>query len=369
MNVLFLNSIEPRTYGGMEEWIRLVSAGLARKGHRIIVAGRENSEYLRRISKTSTEVDILPLHIAGDFNPLTIKRLRHHISTEGIDVLVVNFNKDVRLGGLAARWHGKARVVWSVGLDITKNRFIHKFLTPKLIDGVIAPSEALKRQITRYGYIDNRIVKVIPIGIPPASIDIPRNSAREALNQKYGFTDDCIISVTSGRFVNQKGHYYLIEAARKIVKRHPRVKFLFLGDGPLKQRLINQIDALHLKDNFVLAGMLDNLETELAGADLMIHPSVEEPFGIAILEGMRAGLPVVAANVGGIPEVVCENSTAALVEPRNHDKLAAAVIDLLDSPQQLEKLGRAGYERWKNNFQLEQMIDSVEKYLMGFTRC
>ncbi len=112
--------------------------------------------------------------------------------------------------------------------------------------------------------------------------------------------------------------------------------------------------------------MLDDVGSVMQGADIMIHPSVEEPFGIALLEGMRAGLPIVASRVGGIPEVVEDNRTARLVEPGDKRALATAVIDLLESPSAMTEYGRKGRERWDSKFRLEAMVDSIEKYLSSF---
>ncbi len=369
MNLLFLNSIEVQTFGGMEEWIRLVGSGLAARGHDVTVAGRPGSNYLDRISATAAEVKTQEQSISGDFNPVTIGKLKQYIARNNIEVVIVNFNKDIRLGGLAARLDGSCRVLWSVGLDITKDAMIHKLLTPRLVDGVIVPSLALKKQITRFGYLDPDIVRVIPIGIPETGGGYGSSEAHHKLCEKYHLAEDSVVAVTSGRFVDQKGHVYLVEAAPEVVKRQPNAVFLLLGDGPLEEQLCEKIKTLGVEKYFVFAGMLTDLTLELSGADLMIHPSIEEPFGIAILEGMRAGLAVVASEVGGIPEVVAAGETATLVSPRDPSALAAAAAELFTSAERRQQLGHAGRARWQERFRLEGMIDSIEQHLtQHFTR-
>ncbi|MFQ6007398.1 MAG: glycosyltransferase family 4 protein [Candidatus Zixiibacteriota bacterium] len=369
MNILFLDSIEKETYGGMEKWIRLTAEGLAKRGHNVTVAGRAHSEFLRRTVDTCKDIRILELSISGDFNPVTITKLRKFLSKENIDVMTVNFNKDLRLGGLAARLDGGARVIWSVGLDITKNSFVHRFLTPKLIDGVIVPSHSLKNQITKYGYINPETVEVIPLAKEERDFVPSKSSAAAQLKRKYNLPQNSMIVVTVGRFVEQKGHIYLIEAATEIVAAHPNVFFLLLGDGPLRKKLKARIAELSLDRHFMFAGMLDDVDGELAGADLMIHPSVEEPFGNALIEGMSAGLPIIASRVGGIPEVVIDGQTALLVEPRQPQQLAKATLQLLNSPSRREAFGLAGQERCRSEFDLKTMIDRIEKYLMKFIDC
>lgn len=364
MNILLLDSIEPQTYGGMEEWIRLVALGLSARGHNVTVAGRPDSEFLRRVD-SSGGVATLPLDISGDFNPATIARLKSYLSEHEIDLLTVNFNKDIRLGGIAARLDRRARVIWSVGLDITKDSLIHKLLTPRLVDSVIVPSTSLKNQITRRGYIDPDIVRVIPIGIPDKPLAMSREEAHTALRRKYNLPADSLIAVTSGRFVEQKGHRYLIDAAAEIVRQVPSTYFLLLGDGPLRETLQQHIAASGLTDHFIFAGMLRDFNLELAGSDLLIHPSIEEPFGIVLLEAMRASLPVVASDIGGIPEVVSAGETALLVPPRNPQALADSTLRVLRDPVLGASLGRAAHARFEHLFTADRMIDQVEQYFLS----
>ncbi len=360
MNIAFLNSIENEIYGGMEEWIRLAAVGLAARNHNVTLIGRKDSYFLSRAGEPHKELNKFPIDISGDFNPSTITTIKNYLTENKIDILTVNFNKDIRLGGLAARLQGRTKIIWSVGLNITKDAFIHKFLTPKLIDKVITPSQSLKDEITALGYIEKEITEVIPISIDDVYQNMNKQSARETLIERYNLPCDAIISVTSGRFVEQKAHEYLIDAAPEIVKEFPNIRFLFLGDGP-RQELLQQMIAKHnLSDNFIFCGMLDNIDTELLGADLMIHPSRVEPFGIAILEGMRASLPIVASRVGGIPEVVQDGYNATLVEACNHEAISKAVIALLKNKEQFKSFATNSRSRFKEHFQMHTMIDKIE---------
>jgi len=362
MNILFLNSIDEPTYGGMEEWIRLMASGLRNRGHRITVAGRKGSEFLRRVGFSDSRLELLPLRISGDFHPATIVALHDFLRERRIDAVIVNFNKDLRLGGLAARWSGETRVVWSVGLDMTRDSIIHRWLTPRLADAVIVPSESLKDQITRHGYIETDSVEVIPIGIPDTEVLAGNVDARSQVRSAYGLPDDTLLAVTSGRFVEQKGHGYLLEAIPEVLTNHPNLRFLWLGSGPLENTLRERTGYLGLSSQVVLAGMLDSVEMPLAGADLLVHPSVEEPFGIAVLEGMRAGLPIVASRVGGIPEVVDEHC-ACLVPPRDSRSLAEGIAALAGDTERRKRMGSHARDRFLSQFRVETMYDRVEHCL------
>ncbi|KAA3631415.1 MAG: glycosyltransferase family 1 protein [Calditrichaeota bacterium] len=359
MRVAFLNSIEKDIYGGMEEWIRLAALALASKGHEVTLIGRKDSYFLQRAGEPFENINTFPLNIGGDFNPATIKQIKKFLDENQIDVITVNFNKDVRLGGLAARFNGTTKVIWSVGLNITKDKMIHKLLTPKLVDHVIVPSQSLKNEITELGYISKEITTVIPICIE--DIELPEKAeSRKKVISMYNLPEDSILSVTSGRLVEQKGHDFLIEAAPDIVKEYPQLRFLFLGDGQREYMYHAMITERRLEKHFVFCGMLDDVETHLSAADIMIHPSRVEPFGIAILEGMRAGLPVIASHVGGIPEVVKDGFNAKLIEAENVKQLSETVNLLLKDRNSLGQMAQNSRERFESEFSLEKMSGKLE---------
>ena len=362
MNLLFFDSVDRNTFGGYENWILLAAEHFARKGGRVTVVGRAGSEYLRRAAAFSDQIETVGLSIGGDFKPATIMHVKKLLAQKQIDLMTVNFNKDVRLGGLAARWYGKTRVCWRIGLDITGNGWAHRFLSPRLVDGVIVPSHALKKQVMRHGYLSDEMVRVIHNGTKDKTFMRPDGAAAETLRRKYELNRDDLVAVVVGRFVDQKGHVYLVEAAPGIVAQVPNVRFLLLGNGPLEQKLKGRIAELKLEKHFVFAGMLDNIDAELAGADLMIHPAIEEPFSHAILEGMRAGLPIVASNVGGIPEALIDGETALLVPSRDPAGLLAAVARLLKDEPLRSRFSQATQKRWRAEFRVDAMMRKVEEY-------
>ncbi len=362
MNLLFLDSIEKETYGGMEEWIRLVASGLVGKGHRVRVVGRPSSRFLDRLERETEHVQLTPLEISGDFHPGTIASLKSLLAEDNTDIIVTNFNKDLRLGGLAAKLEGNVRVIWSVGLDITKDNWLHRILTPRLFDGVLVPSQSLKEQITRHGYIDKSLVEVIPIGI--SDIPVQQNETKRAeARASFELEKDAIVAVTVGRFVEQKGHRYLIEVLAQIKDQSPKLRLLWCGDGPLKDELEQLAEQHKVRERIVFAGMLNDVTTALDCADLMIHPSIEEPFGIAVLEGMRAGLPVIASKVGGIPEVL--GDAGILVEPHDPTSLAAAIQGLVADRSNWKKLGEAARSRFEQHFSSDAMISRIEQYCLS----
>jgi glycosyltransferase involved in cell wall biosynthesis len=361
-NIVFLNSIARAIWGGLENWMEIVGTGLARRGHRIRFIGRQGSQFLRRISERD-DLPVIPLDIHGDFDPFTIKHLAEIVRSDSPDIMLCNLVKDVRLAGLARKLSEPYKIVWTPGVNLAKKSLSHKWLFSGFVDHAIVPSQHLRDDIISSGYISPSRFDVVPIGIDDSVWTGDRTGGRAFLRERYNLPETAFICLTSGRFVPQKGHRYLVDAAASLIQQHADIFFLLLGDGPLEPQLVEQIHGHGLEDRFVLCGMLENHQKAVFGADLYVHPAVVEPYGIVLVEAMAAGLPVIATRVGGIPEVVEENRTAVLVDRADAGQLTKAILRFYTDGSLREAYGRAGYERFDSLFRMETMIDKIEAIL------
>jgi glycosyltransferase involved in cell wall biosynthesis len=180
-------------------------------------------------------------------------------------------------------------------------------------------------------------------GVPPAHIDvvfsgvsqprpdqyIPRADVRRALR----IAPDEIAIVNTGALTDHKGHRWLIEAAPRIVQTVPAARIHILGEGELRPTLETQIRAAGLENQVRLHGHVNDARLKLLGFDLYVSSSHLEGLGTAILDAMLAGLPVVAAAAGGVPDAVVDgptgHRTGRLVPPRDARALADAIIAAL----------------------------------------
>ncbi|NMC45008.1 MAG: glycosyltransferase family 4 protein [candidate division Zixibacteria bacterium] len=362
-NILLLNSIEAGVWGGLEHWMELTGIGLAQRGHRVTFAGREGSVFLRRIS-AHPEAVVAPLTISGDFHPTTVRQLAEAASAASIDLMLCNFVKDVRLAELARTFHHlNYRIIWTPGVNLAKKTLSHKFLFSRFVDMAIVPSNALRDDIIASGFLSPERFEVIPIGLDETLWRGTRDDGRRFLMDRYDLPDDAFVCLTSGRFVPQKGHQHLIEAARLLADRQPNIFYLFLGDGPRQTDLMELVKRYELTDRFIFGGLLDDHRRIVFAADLYVHPAVIEPYGIVLVEAMAAGLPTVATRVGGIPEVVVENETALLINPADPAALAEAIERMTLDHRRRDAFGLAGRERFRACFRLETMIDRLEACL------
>ena len=159
----------------------------------------------------------------------------------------------------------------------------------------------------------------------------------------------------------EKCHKDLIDAMLKVKRNIPKVKLLIIGTGPLEEQLRNYVRQLNLEDLVIFIGHKKNVFVELRTLDLFVLPSRSEGLGIAIIEAMAMGLPVVATNVGGIPEVVEDGITGSLVPSENPALLADAIIDLLLNPEKSKQMGERGRERAFKRFHSKEFAEKHEE--------
>lgn|GEM_PF-273128 len=151
----------------------------------------------------------------------------------------------------------------------------------------------------------------------------------------------------------QKGQVYLIDAMREVVRHFPSASLEIIGEGEERKNLTNKIKSLGLERHISLLGRKKDPSKYLSHWDVFVLPSVAETFGIAILEAMSNGIPVIASKVGGIPDIIDSRKNGLLVKCRDSKVLAKAIINILDHPATAAKYKREGLKRvadyeWKN---------------------
>lgn len=172
-----------------------------------------------------------------------------------------------------------------------------------------------------------------------------------------------------GRLAHWKGQHVLLEAA-KAFREEREVNFWIAGDAlfgeeAYKQELINRIEEDGLT-NVTLLGHVEDVQSLMASADLLVHTSITpEPFGQVIVEGMAAGLPVIASNEGGPTEIVEPGQTGLLIPPGEPEHLAGAIRWMLDHPEQREAMGLKGIQRVKERFVIENTVRDIVDYYEG----
>jgi glycosyltransferase involved in cell wall biosynthesis len=184
---------------------------------------------------------------------------------------------------------------------------------------------------------------------------------QSALKARLGIQPaDLVVGTVSSLYLH-KGHRYLLQAVPLVLGAFPSTKFLIVGDGPLRKKLEGQAKDLNISAHLVFTGKRKDVPDLLSAMDVFVLPSCSrEGLGISIIEAMALEKPVVATEIGGIPEVVADEETGYLVPPKNPDALAEAIVKFLQSPPRAKEMGRRGRARFEEKFTKRKMLSEVE---------
>jgi glycosyltransferase involved in cell wall biosynthesis len=176
------------------------------------------------------------------------------------------------------------------------------------------------------------------------------------------------LAVYAGRLHPSKGLAYLVEAWQTIVGRWPNAKLLMAGEGPERATLMRQIEALDLTGQAVLPGVFDDVDQLLAAADLFVLPSLEGGTSLWLLEGMAAGVPIIAADTQGNRDAIADGRHGLLVPKADSAALSAGITCLLEDRVLASQLAAAARRRAQGDFALAKMVDRHVTLFQGLVR-
>jgi glycosyltransferase involved in cell wall biosynthesis len=230
-------------------------------------------------------------------------------------------------------------------------------LTPRM-DRLIAVSQSIVDKLHQEGRDG------APISLIHNGVDLVRYDHQEpccTLHEEYGLPEDAPIVGVVARLEPEKGHPTLLEAWPIVVAAVPQATLLVVGEGSRRGELEAMARELGVADRVVFTGRRDDVPAVTAALDVAVLPSYREALGLTVLEAMALSRPVVASNVGGIPEMIEDGVTGLLVPPRDAGALAAAIIRLLRDHPFADTLARAGHDLVHDRFCIELMVRAVEQ--------
>ena len=223
--------------------------------------------------------------------------------------------------------------------------------TNHALDLYITVSERDRQALLRSGIPEERI-ELIYNAVQIRADEIPGGAGW--LQQKFGLPEGAWVCAAVGRLVPVKGYDVLIEAAQFLADA-PNLHILIVGDGESRAALAEQVASLGLERRVTLAGYQDRAQvlSILKSSDMFVMPSRYEGTPIALLEAGGLGLPIVASNVGGIPELARDGHDALLVPSENARALAEALLRLFNQGELARRLGKNAAARIRDEFSLE----------------
>ncbi len=286
------------------------------------------------------------------------------IYKERIDVVQVNGLMGFQ-AAIAAKIT-KRRLVWFL-IGNVYPRWMIRILMPfvvRLADKIVLISNKMKEYylLQNVNPTKEGKIRIIHEFVNYEKITSVSEEEQKRIQNELRLDKNDFIVISVGNVNPAKGYEYLIEAATLIKKVHENVCFIIAGARFPEQafywkRLDELVEKNNLKDNVKFLGLRNDIPVLLSISHVFCLPSINEGTPIAILEAMAAGLPVVATDVGGISEQVIHGKTGFLVQPANPERLAGALLNLLNDRELRNRLGKAGKERVMTVFCPEVFVE------------
>jgi glycosyltransferase involved in cell wall biosynthesis len=228
-----------------------------------------------------------------------------------------------------------------------------------ITDKIIALTNREKKDTIAFKVAKENKLTVIHSGIELDKFTQSSTQDIRLLKNNLGIPEKALIVGTAGRLVPIKGPEYLIKAAEKVLQIHKNIFFLFAGDGYLKEDLAALAQDLGIEKNILFLGWKDNAAEIISLYDIFVLPSLNEGMGRVLVEAMALGKPIVASNIGGIPDLIFHGKNGFLVPPQKPRELAQYIQLLLEDENKRTKMGQEG-KKLSQNFSVEQMVQKIE---------
>lgn len=338
------------TYGGGEQHVADLSHALADLGHDVYAALVPNSPLSAQMSFLNNE-RIVSLRGLNYLKNVT--SLAGFIRTHSIEIVHAHAARDYHLAALAVKLASRGRLVLTRHALFPLRAINRPFL--KGVDRMIAVSQAVAKSLRGNSIIDSSKITVIHNGI-----DIDRFDTARINDDEFP-----VLVGTVGHLAPIKGLDVFVRAASIVSGRRPAVKFVVIGedkspDKHYRKYLQSLVADLGLTELVTMPGWVDDIPALLRSLNLFVSAARSEPFGLAIVEAMATGLPVVATASEGALEIIEDGVSGKLVPIGDPESLADAIISLLDDPVERSRLGRNAVIAARQRYSLARMARDTE---------
>lgn len=307
-------------------------------------------------------VPCAPIRYAGDVDALSVITLWRLIRRFKPDIVHIHSRRGADIwGALAARIAGNCKVILARRVDdpIAPGP-LNRLRYGALCDRVVAVSQGIVKALVAGGVPLGKIRQVY------SAIEADKyqsDEAPEVMRAELGLPAQGPVLGVIAQLIPRKGHRFLIDALPLIQSKHPATSLLFLGVGESEADLRRQVEELGLGESVVFAGYRDDVGRVLRAMTVLVHPATMEGFANVAMQAQAAQIPVVTADVGGMPESVAHGETGLVVPPQDPKALAEAITTLLDDPVMRARMGAAGKARVESRFTVTAMVTrTIEIY-------
>jgi len=362
LKILQISSAQ--SLGGGERHLADLANGLIHRGHDVFVAVRPHAPLTHEL-KNVPEENVTTLALRNSLDVNSARDLSRLVRRNQIQIVHAHMARDYPLAAYAARMNTGAKLIITRHVLFPLNR-LHRVTLSKAAR-IIAVSQAVASQLQADAVTQPERVSVVLNGIDVARFQAARQkfNRRQFLNS-WELAEDSLLVGTVGELTPLKGQEEFLRAAVPVLKQIPNAYFVIAGIDHSRgkehrariQRLIEKLD---LTNRVRLIGWLEDLAQLYCALDVFVSSSHTESFGLALAEAMATGTPVVATETEGARELIQSGETGLLVSIGDVDKLAEAVLQLLNDRQWRVHLGTEAQKDASARFSVERMIDETEE--------
>jgi len=388
-----LVSVEyPPTMGGSGVYAYNLAVNLVKLGHEVHVItrkllGSKSYEIQEGVKIHRINWIPIPMFYIPFFSILSFKYVLKLHKKEKFDIIHGNWNCDLfynkkyfgvpLISTMHGTWIGEYNSVLYqplkyYGINDLSIRAFGKFFgkidkkVAQKTDRLIVVSKFSKKEVLKYYKIPESKIEVISNGVDRT---IFNKEKKDMHLYRIINPNNYPLLLYVGRLVARKAPQVLIDAIAIVRKEVPDIELIIVGAGPLRNSLLKKIHELGLEENIKIYSNIsfDTLSKIYAISDIFVLHSYYEAQGIVLLEAMASGLPIVATAVGGVPETALKDICGKLVPPGNPEKLAEAIIELIENEELRKKYGKNGFERVKKYYDwayLAQKMESLYKEMI-----
>jgi glycosyltransferase involved in cell wall biosynthesis len=354
MNILIINS--SKGSGGIESHSVTLASALLKKKQTVYLACPAGSPVERNAMAHS--VPVIDFSLTNPADIKAIFKLKNILSVTAADVLIVNLGKDYWPATVTAKLAGKRIVLIRHQADRLKKAT--RWLLSNHVNRIVAVSRFIRDWMVGYG-IPFEKIQVIHNAVDFREFT-SLYSERDQARKEFGIEADDVVIGFVGTMTEGKGIFELLKAFYALAFGHPRLKLLYVGDGPDMEEL--KKEAQVLQGRVIFAGHRKDVARLYAAMDIFVLPSTcREAFGMALIEAMSMGKPVIATRTGGIPEIIEHRTNGLIVPPADYSALARAILELTEAPSLREKLALNAIESVALKFSDDVFGDSFTRLL------
>ena len=352
-----LHVLAERGFSGGEVQLRHLVEHLHRRGHHnelVLAPGAEFGRVADALGLRVAEVDL-----RRPWSPRSWRGMRAALAAARPDVLHFGCGRSLQWGGWILR-HAE------VGLKITTRRIDYDIgrgwyrggRYRRLVDHVVANCESVRQRVLAAGVPEHRVT-LVHEGIDMAPwVDVLAD--RGAARRELSIPDDALVVSCAATLRPRKGQRGLIRAFGRALPDRPDCLLILAGEGPDAAALRRLATQAGLGDRVRVPGRIAPVARLYAASDLFCMPSFNEGLSNACLEASATGLPLVVSRVGGLPEIVDDGRTGAVVEPGDEEQLSEALARFLADGDLRRTAGAAGAERTRSLFTAAKMAERME---------